>query len=155
MIFFLSKKMDNLEKLAKLQKRIKAKTIDRKLTQLNFYYRTSKLFQQITNTIKKKQDINENLKILVNALNQQNLKTIEGAKTHLVMKALLTPGFLDYKEIYVLSSNINTKEYQFLKHGFEHNINKEILLELFPNLNKFRLNQIPEVLEIIAKKFNT
>ena len=58
-------------------------------------------------------------------------------KTHLVMKELLTPGFLDYKEIYVLSPNINTKEYQFLKHGFEHNINKEILLEFFPNLNKF------------------
>ena len=32
-------------------------------------------------------------------------------KTHLVMKELLTPGFLDYKEIYVLYPNINTKEY--------------------------------------------
>ena len=31
------------------------------------------------------------------------------------------------------------------------NINKEILLEFFPNLNKFRLNQIPEVLETIAQ----
>ena len=67
------------------------------------------------------------------------------------MKELLTPGFLDYKEIYVLSHNINTKEYQFLKHGFEHNINKEILLEIFPNLNKFRLSQIPEMLETIAQ----
>ena len=75
-------------------------------------------------------------------------------KTHLVLKELLTPGFLDYKEIYVLSPNINTKEYQFLKHGFEHNINKEILLEIFPNLNKFRLNQIPEVLEIIAQNMS-
>ena len=70
-------------------------------------------------------------------------------KTHLVLKELLTPGFLDYKEIYVLSPN--TKEYQFSKYGFEHNINKEILLEIFPNLNKFRLNQIPEVLEITAQ----
>ena len=66
-------------------------------------------------------------------------------KTHLVLKELLTPGFLGYKEIYVLSPNINTKEYQFLKHGFEHNINKEILLKFFPNLNKFRLSQIPEM----------
>ena len=84
MIFFLSKKMDNLEKLVKLQKELKAKTIDRKLTQLNFYDRTSKLFQPITNTIEKgTKDINENLKILENALNQQNLKTIEGAKPNL------------------------------------------------------------------------
>ncbi len=52
-------------------------------------------------------------------------------KTHLVLKELLTPGFLDYKELYVLSPNINTKEYQFLKHGFKHNLNKEILLEVF------------------------
>ena len=32
MILFLSKKMDNLEKLVKLQNELKAKTIDRKLT---------------------------------------------------------------------------------------------------------------------------
>ena len=70
------------------------------------------------------------------------------------MKELLTPGFLDYKEIYVLSPNINTKEYQFLKHGFKHNTNKEILLEIFTNLNKFRLNQIPEVLETIAQNLS-
>ena len=43
--------MDNLEKLVKLQKELKAKTIDRKLIQLNFYDRTSKLFQPITNAI--------------------------------------------------------------------------------------------------------
>ena len=59
-------------------------------------------------------------------------------KTHLVLKELLTPRFLDYKEIYILPPNINTKEYQFLKLGFEHNISKEILLEIFPNLSKFR-----------------
>ena len=34
-------------------------------------------------------------------------------KTYLAMKELLTPGFLDYKELYVLSPNINTIEYQF------------------------------------------
>ena len=76
--------MDNLEKLVKFQKELKAKTIHRKLTLLNFYDRTSKLFQPITNTIEKgTKDINENLKILENALNQQNLKTIEGAKPNL------------------------------------------------------------------------
>ena len=46
--------MDNLEKLVKLQKELKAKTIDRKLTQLNFYDRTSKLFQPITDTIERR-----------------------------------------------------------------------------------------------------
>ena len=71
-------------------------------------------------------------------------------KTHLVLRELSTPGFLDYKELYVLSPNNNTKEYQFFKHGFEHNLNKEILLEVFPVLNKFRLNQIGEMISTIA-----
>ena len=54
-----------------------------------------------------------------NNKNVQNptLQIVSG-KTHLVLKELLTPGFLDYKEIYVLSPNINTKEYQFLKTWF-------------------------------------
>ena len=76
--------MDNLEKLVKLQNELKAKTIDRKLTQLNFYDRTSKLFQPITDTIEEgTKDINENEKILENALNQQNLKAIKGEKSNL------------------------------------------------------------------------
>ena len=41
------------------------------------------------------------------------LQTVSGksgsGKTHLVLKELLTPGFLDYKEIYILSPNINAK----------------------------------------------
>ena len=54
------------------------------IAQLNFYDRTSKLFQPITDTIEEgTKDINENLKILENALNQQNLKTIEGTKPNL------------------------------------------------------------------------
>ena len=94
MIFFLSKKMDNLEKLVKIQNELKAKTIDRKLTQLNFYDRTSKLFQPITDTIEEgTKDINENLKILENTLNQQNLKAIEGIKPNLPIT--LKPNSLD------------------------------------------------------------
>ena len=94
MIFFLSKKMDNLEKLLKLQKELKAKTIDRKLTQLNFYDRTSKLFQPITDTIEEgTKDIIENLKILENALIQQNQKAIKGAKPNLPIT--LKPNSLD------------------------------------------------------------
>ena len=86
--------MDNLEKLVKIQNELKAKTIDRKLTQLNFYDRTLKLFQPITDTIEEgTKDINENLKILENALNQQNLKAVEGIKPNLLIT--LKPNSLD------------------------------------------------------------
>ena len=80
----LENKLKSLNDLNNLRKELKAKTIDRRLTELNLFDRTSKLFQPITNTIEKgTKDINENLKILENALNQQNLKTIEGAKPNL------------------------------------------------------------------------
>ena len=80
----LENKLKSLNDLNNLRKELKAKTIDRRLTELNLFDRTSKLFQPITNTIKEgTKDINENLKILENALNQQNLKTIESAKPNL------------------------------------------------------------------------
>ena len=76
--------VESLRKLANLQKELKAKTIDKKLTQLDFYDRTSKLFKPITNTIEEQSiDINENLKALEKALNQQNLKAIENGKPNL------------------------------------------------------------------------
>ena len=75
-------------------------------------------------------------------------------KTYLVMKELLAPGFLDDKELYVLSPNINTKEYQFLKHGFEYNINKEVLLEFFPQLKIFRLNRLEDSMKVIGDNTN-
>ena len=80
----LENKLKSLNDLNNLRKELKAKTIDRRLTELNLFDRTSKLFQPITNKIEEgTKDINENLKILENALNQQNLKTIEGAKSNL------------------------------------------------------------------------
>ena len=80
----LENKLKSLNDLNNLRKELKAKTIDRRLTELNLFDRTSKLFQPITNTIEEgTKDINENLKILENALNQQNLKTIEDAKPNL------------------------------------------------------------------------
>ena len=67
---------------------------------------------------------------------------------------LLTPNFLDYEELYVLSSNIHQKEYQFLKKGFEKHFDKKVLLEFFPRLNKFRKEQFDEVFEIIENNLS-
>ena len=57
------------EALNNLRKELKAKTIDRRLTELNLFDRTSKLFAPIVNVVKKQ---NENLEVLKNNLiNQQ------------------------------------------------------------------------------------
>ena len=45
----LENKLKSLNDLNNLRKELKAKTIDRRLTELNLFDRTSKLFQPITN----------------------------------------------------------------------------------------------------------
>ena len=88
-----------------------------------------------------------------------NLQIISGklgsGKTHILIQELLTPDFLDYEELYILSPNIHQKEYQFLKLGFEMNIDKSVLLEFFPRLNKFRINQLEEVFKIICDNLSS
>ena len=82
-----------------------------------------------------------------------NLQIISGksgsGKTHILLLKSLTPDILDYEELYVLSPNIHQKEYQFLKIGFDKHIDKSVLLNFFPRLNRFRINQLDEVFEII------
>ena len=88
-----------------------------------------------------------------------NLQIISGksgsGKTYMLIQELLTPGFLDYEELYVLSPNIRQKEYHFLKLGFERNIDKSVLLEFFPKLNKFRTNQLEEAFELICNNLSS
>ena len=88
-----------------------------------------------------------------------NLQIISGksgsGKTYILIQELLTPDFLDYEELYVLSPNIHQKEYQFLKLGFERNIDKSVLLEFFPKLNKFRTNQLEGALELVCDNLSS
>ena len=65
----LENKFKSLNDLNNLRKELKAKTIDRRLTELNLFDRTSKLFAPIINVVEKQ---NENLEVLKNNLiNQQ------------------------------------------------------------------------------------
>ena len=61
----LSKKINDLNELMKMRKELKAKTVDKKLTELNFFDRTAKLFKPITKAVEKQtENINENLDVL-------------------------------------------------------------------------------------------
>ena len=67
----LENKLKSLNDLNNLRKELKAKTIDRRLTELNLFDRTSKLFAPIINVVEKQ---NENLEVLKNNLiNQQKM----------------------------------------------------------------------------------
>ena len=69
-------------------------------------------------------------------------------KTHLLFKCLLTEGFFDYDELYILSATSESKQYKFLKYCFEKNINKDIILSFFLNaINKFTIEQLYNLID--------
>ena len=76
-------------------------------------------------------------------------------KTYLLLKQLLTPDFLDYEELYILSPNIQQKEYQFIKMGFEKHLSKSILFELFLRLDKFRVKQLEDLFNIVCEQVDS
>ena len=69
----LENKLKSLNDLNNLRKELKAKTIDRRLTELNLFDRTSKLFAPIINVVEKQ---NENLEVLKNNLTSNNQQRI-------------------------------------------------------------------------------
>ena len=69
----LTKQIQALEKLTDLKKQLNAKTLDRKLTDINFFERTNKLFQPlIDSNVKQTEKITDNLKEVENNIKQQN-----------------------------------------------------------------------------------
>ena len=67
----LENKLKSLNDLNNLRKELKAKTIDRRLTELNLFDRTSKLFAPIVNVVEKQ---NENLEALKNNLTNNHIQ---------------------------------------------------------------------------------
>ena len=66
----LKKEIDALEKLAHVHKELNAKTLDRTLTDLSFFERSSKLFEPL---IESNIKVNNNLKELERGVKQQNM----------------------------------------------------------------------------------
>ena len=67
----LRKEIDALKKESTLRKQLIAKSVDRELTGLNFFERSSKLFEPLLESHDK---VNDNLKALENNIKQQNIK---------------------------------------------------------------------------------
>ena len=71
------KALEYLKQLNDIRENLKAKSIDKRLTELNFFDRTSKLFSPITETVKKQaENINENLDVLKKSLNNQQIQLL-------------------------------------------------------------------------------
>lgn len=54
-------------------------------------------------------------------------------KTSLLLKLLLTPGELDYNHLYVYGKSLFQPKYKILKCGYDNNLDKETIYNLFSN----------------------
>ena len=54
-------------------------------------------------------------------------------KTTLLLNLLLRPGWLDYSKLSVFGKSLFKPEYKILKKGFEEQLQKEMIINMFEN----------------------
>ena len=75
-------------------------------------------------------------------------------KTHLLLKMLLIPNFLDYNNLIIFSKTVNQPEYQLILHGFQNKLSKYSIISIFQNQNEFDDDlSIPEICEKYAEEY--
>ena len=68
-------------------------------------------------------------------------------KTSLLMRLLLEDKILDYNKLFIFGKSLHQPEYQILKSGFENNLDKHHIVNLFENNDEInRLNDDPSVI---------
>jgi len=68
-------------------------------------------------------------------------------KTKLLLNLLLQPGWLDYSKLSVFGKSLFQPEYTILKKGFQEQLPKRVVMNLFENQNEIQQEQIsPSVL---------
>ena len=72
-------------------------------------------------------------------------------KTSLVMRMLLENGLLDYNKLFIFGRSLHQPEYQILKHGFENQLTKELIVLILKH-NKL-INNLKDKPENVCKGF--
>ena len=122
----LENKLKSLNDLNNLRKELKAKTIDRRLTELNLFDRTSKLFAPIINVVEKQ---NENLEVLKNNLTNNHIqRTLPSAELFKSIRnhSIFIPIEESNGEIFFKLKNRDAPQLKF-------NPSKPNELTIFPN----------------------
>jgi len=78
-------------------------------------------------------------------------------KTTLLLNLLLQPGWLDYSKLSVFGKSLFQPEYKILKKGFEEQLPKEMIMNIFENCDEILRKQIPpnELIHELAKNRKT
>jgi len=74
-------------------------------------------------------------------------------KTTLLLNLLLQPNWLDYSKLSIFGKSFFQPEYKILRKGFEEQLPKKVIMNLFENQNEIQQEQVsPSVLiEELAK----
>ena len=70
-------------------------------------------------------------------------------KTTLLLNLLLKPGWLDYDRLYVFGKSLHQKEYKILKAGFQNELSKEQITNIFQNQELFEKQGVNPI-EVIS-----
>jgi len=63
-------------------------------------------------------------------------------KTTLLLSLLLQPGWLDYSKLSVFGKSLFQPEYRILRKGFEEQLSKEMIMNIFENRDEILQEQI-------------
>jgi len=63
-------------------------------------------------------------------------------KTTLLLNLLLQPGWLDYAKLSVFDKSLFQPEYKILRKGFEEQLPKEMIMNIFENRDEILREQI-------------
>jgi len=63
-------------------------------------------------------------------------------KTTLLLNLLLQPGWLDYAKLSVFGKSLFQPEYKILRKGFEEQLPKEMIMNIFENRDEILREQI-------------
>jgi len=78
-------------------------------------------------------------------------------KTALLLKLLLQPGWLDFSKLSVFGKSLFQAEYKILRKGFEEQLAKEMIMNIFENRDEILQEQISpnELIHELAKNQKT
>ena len=73
-------------------------------------------------------------------------------KTACLIQMLLSPGFLDYDQLYIYGKSLHQPEYQILRKCLENKLPKELIIDIFERQGEVERIGIDKVIEDLTKK---
>src|SRR5277367_2886094 len=92
------------------------------------------------------ENIPENLRALL-------IGSSGSGKSTLLLQVIITPDFLDFNSLTIVTPTKDQPIFQFIKHGFENKLSKEVLSGILLSQTSFQDSLIPDICRSVAEVF--